>query len=83
MATDEELHRPTRDETRAHARPPLLDATAEVVAKKSDGAVLDLRQSPVRQRRTEPGRVSEEVFGQVLSWRLAATPNTTDPQNRK
>lgn len=36
--------------------------------------VLALYQGLIRQRRTEPSRVSEELFGQVLSWQLAGMP---------
>ncbi len=37
-------------------------------------AVLALYQGLIRQRRTDPSRVSEELFGQVLSWQLAGMP---------
>lgn len=37
-------------------------------------SVLALYQGLTRQRRTDPSRVSEELFGQVLSWQLAGMP---------
>ncbi len=40
--------------------------------------VLALYQGLVRQRRTDPARVSEELFGQALSWQLAGMPKITD-----
>jgi AcrR family transcriptional regulator len=36
--------------------------------------VLALYQGLTRQRRTDPARVSEELFGQALSWQLAGMP---------
>ncbi|MDY6999120.1 MAG: TetR/AcrR family transcriptional regulator [Actinomycetota bacterium] len=45
--------------------------------------VLALYQGLVRQRRTDPARVSEELFGQVLSWQLAGMPKATEATDRK
>jgi AcrR family transcriptional regulator len=36
--------------------------------------VLAIYQGLIRQRRTDPSLVSEELFGQVLSWQLAGMP---------
>ncbi|MGV9796620.1 TetR/AcrR family transcriptional regulator [Mycobacterium sp. NPDC003449] len=41
-------------------------------------SVLALYQGLIRQRRTDPSRVSEELFGQVLSWQLAGMPKLPD-----
>lgn len=37
-------------------------------------AVLALYQGLVRQRRTDPSRVPEELFGNILTWQLAGMP---------
>ncbi|TFV59176.1 hypothetical protein E4P42_09505 [Mycobacterium sp. PS03-16] len=39
---------------------------------------LALFQGLVRQRRIDPARVSDELFGQVLSWLLAGMPKAGD-----
>lgn len=43
--------------------------------------VLALFQGLVRQRRTDPARVSDELFGQVLSWLLAGMPKAGDARS--
>ncbi|AQT80083.1 TetR family transcriptional regulator [Mycolicibacterium litorale] len=40
--------------------------------------VLALYQGLTRQRRTDPSRVSEDLFGQALSWQLAGMPKLRD-----
>ena len=45
--------------------------------------VLALYQGLVRQRRTDPARVSEDLFGQALSWQLAGMPKTSDHSRRR
>ncbi|MBX7450153.1 TetR/AcrR family transcriptional regulator [Mycolicibacterium sp. 3033] len=45
--------------------------------------VLALYQGLVRQRRTDPGRVSEDLFGQALAWQIAGMPKATDRASRK
>ena len=45
--------------------------------------VLALYQGLVRQRRTDPGRVSEDLFGQALAWQIAGMPKAADRASRK
>jgi AcrR family transcriptional regulator len=45
--------------------------------------VLALYQGLVRQRRTDPARVSEELFGQALSWQIAGMPKSPHRRTRR
>ena len=59
------------------------DVDASVTPESFAVVVLALYQGLVRQRRTDPARVSEELFGQALSWQIAGMPKTTDRATRK
>lgn len=65
---------------------PLLDdhhVDPSITPESFAVVVLALYQGLVRQRRTDPARVSEHTFGQALSWQLAGMPKVADRQNRK
>ena len=65
---------------------PLLDdhgVDPSITPESFAVVVLALYQGLVRQRRTDPARVSEELFGQALSWQIAGMPKTTDRSTRK
>ena len=45
--------------------------------------VLALFQGLIRQRRIDPTRVPEELFGQALAWQLAGMPKKDKPKKDK
>jgi len=57
------------------------DVDPSVTAESFAVVVLALYQGLVRQRRTDPARVSEGLFGQALSWQIAGMPKATRRQS--
>jgi AcrR family transcriptional regulator len=54
----------------------------ETVSRESfTVVVLALYQGLIRQRRIDPGRVSEDLFGQALSWQIAGMPKAARPSD--
>jgi hypothetical protein len=45
--------------------------------------VLALYQGLIRQRRIDPTRVSEDLFGQALSWQIAGMPKVTRDSGKR
>ncbi|MBX7435095.1 TetR/AcrR family transcriptional regulator [Mycobacterium sp. Y57] len=59
------------------------DVDSSVTPESFAVVVLALYQGLVRQRRTDPERVPEELFGQALSWQIAGMPKVAGKLNRK